>query len=198
MSSAPTNRKESSAAAAAASAADKEEKAQSAADPSNKVSKGNDTSFQQYYNQFLQKYPLLQQWKSRKAFLDAQGHFLLVLLVAYCINSWPVRYPREQNHNEFLFWFMTLVVMGGAALTTLKVEKSKRGVQLLSRAQTEEWKGWMQFIFIMVSIFLLQQAIGYFAICCSLCKQFYDFSTTTIAIAVFTMKFVCWSVPMFG
>jgi hypothetical protein len=38
-----------------------------------------------------------------------------------------------------------------AALLTLKHDEnsSSRGIQLLSRAQTEEWKGWMQTAFIL-------------------------------------------------
>ena len=34
----------------------------------------------------------------------------------------------------------------------------KRGVQLLSRAQTEEWKGWMQFAFIMYHYYRMYSA----------------------------------------
>lgn len=138
-----TNRKESSSTPVAAAAVTSE------ADPANKDSKANDGPLTVYYQQFLQKFPLLQHWKSRRVFLEAQGHFILVLVMAYCINNWPVSYPREQNHNEFLFWVMTIAVMGGSAYTTLQHKPNKRGVQLLSRAQTEEWKGWMQFVFIM-------------------------------------------------
>jgi len=46
---------------------------------------------------------------------------------------------------------MVLVMLGGA-IYTMKHEPGTRGVQLLSRDQTEEWKGWMQFVFIMVCI----------------------------------------------
>lgn len=140
-----TNRKESSSTAAAVVPANG-----ASLDPSSKASKSNNP-FQQQCNAVLQRFPLLQQWQSRKAFLEAQGHFILVLLVAYCVNNWPVSYARELNHSNFMFWFMSIVVMGGVAYSTLKHETNKRGVQLLSRAQTEEWKGWMQFAFIMVS-----------------------------------------------
>ncbi|CAB9528157.1 REDUCED WALL ACETYLATION [Seminavis robusta] len=99
-------------------------------------------------HRFLQRNPLLNQWKSRRAFVSAQGHMLGILLVAIIVNNWPVSYPREDNHSEPMFWFMVLL-MGGATAYTLKHKPGTRGVQLLSRAQTEEWKGWMQFIFIM-------------------------------------------------
>ena len=71
----------------------------------------------------------------------------------HIINNWPISYPREENHNEYLFWALVLV-MGGVAYYTRQHEPSQqRGgkIQLLSRDQTEEWKGWMQFVFIMVS-----------------------------------------------
>ena len=101
-------------------------------------------------DQFLSKSPLLQQWKSRRPFLQAQGQVLMVLVVALIVNNWPVSYPRENNHSDFMFWTMTLAMIG-AAFYTLKHEKGRSNrVQLLSRAQTEEWKGWMQFVFIMV------------------------------------------------
>lgn len=97
---------------------------------------------------FLQKSPLLQQWKGRRNFLVAQGQILVVLVVAYIINNWPVSYPRNDNHSDFMFWTMTLACVG-LAYVTLEHKAGTRGVQLLSRAQTEEWKGWMQFVFIM-------------------------------------------------
>ena len=100
-------------------------------------------------NQFLAKYPVIAQWKSRRAFMTAQYQVFAILGVAYIINKWPISYPREDNHNEYLFWAL-VAAMGGVAYYTRKHEPSSRGVQLLSRDQTEEWKGWMQFVFIMV------------------------------------------------
>jgi 10 TM Acyl Transferase domain found in Cas1p len=92
-------------------------------------------------------------WKGRKDFLVAQGQVGVVLAVAYVGNHWPVTYPRNDNHKPLMFWVMNaaLVVAG---LATLKHDPhgSARGVQLLSRPQTEEWKGWMQWAFIMVCV----------------------------------------------
>jgi len=92
----------------------------------------------------------LQQWKSRKEFVMAQVQVAVILVIAYIGNNWPVSYPRNDNHDPTMFWVMN----GGlfiAFLATLKHDKeaSSRGVQLLSRPQTEEWKGWMQWAFIM-------------------------------------------------
>jgi hypothetical protein len=53
--------------------------------------------------------------------------------------------------NMTMFWVSNGLLFI-AAMLTMKHDPngSARGVQLLSRPQTEEWKGWMQFAFIMV------------------------------------------------
>ena len=93
----------------------------------------------------------LNHWKTRKDFLIAQGSIAIVLLVAYVGNNWPHTYHRNENHNPQMFWIMN-TVLAIAAIASLKHDAngSARGVQLLSRPQTEEWKGWMQWAFIMV------------------------------------------------
>jgi hypothetical protein len=93
-----------------------------------------------------------QNWPGKMDFLKAQGQVAIVLVVAAIGNMWPVAYQRNENHNPTAFWVMNAVLVA-AALFTLKHDKegSARGVQLLSRPQTEEWKGWMQWMFIMVS-----------------------------------------------
>jgi len=89
-------------------------------------------------------------WKSGKDFLLAQAQVLVVLTIAYVGNNWPNSYPRNDNENPMMFWVMNGVLLV-AGLCTLHHDKngSARGVQLLSRGQTEEWKGWMQWAFIM-------------------------------------------------
>lgn len=92
----------------------------------------------------------LQKWKSRKDFAMAQVQVAVILVIAYIGNNWPVSYPRNDNHDPTMFWVMNAGLFI-AFLATLKHDKkaSIRGVQLLSRPQTEEWKGWMQWAFIM-------------------------------------------------
>ena len=94
---------------------------------------------------------LMKHWKGRKEFLSAQGQVAVILLVAFVGNNWPKSYHRNENHNPPMFWVMNALLLV-AAIATLKHDSnaSSRGVQLLSRSQTEEWKGWMQWAFIMV------------------------------------------------
>jgi hypothetical protein len=90
-------------------------------------------------------------WKGRDDFLSAQGQVVAVLLIAYIGNNWEPSYPRNDNHSMPMFWTMNGLILI-AALATMKHDPdgSARGIQLLSRHQTEEWKGWMQWAFIMV------------------------------------------------
>ena len=69
----------------------------------------------------------------------------LILVVSHVLNHWPSSFPRNENQNPDLFWSgMIITVL--AALTTLK--KSEKD-QVLSRDQTNEWKGFMQIAFIL-------------------------------------------------
>ena len=91
-------------------------------------------------------------WSSKNDFLLAQAKIAVILIVAYLGNVWEPSYDRNKNHDMFTFWFMNILILI-VGIFTLKHDAtaSSRGVQLLSRAQTEEWKGWMQWAFIMVS-----------------------------------------------
>ena len=91
---------------------------------------------------------ICQDWKGAKECGKAQLQMMIVLIVAYTGNNWPVSYPRNDNHNPTMFWVMNAILLT-AALASMKLEPTTRNIQLLSRAQTEEWKGWMQFAFIM-------------------------------------------------
>jgi hypothetical protein len=90
------------------------------------------------------------QWPGKRDFLQAQAQVAGVLVVAWIGNNWSPSYDRNENHDMTMFW-VTLGLLFIAAMLTLKHDPngSARGVQLLSRPQTEEWKGWMQFAFIM-------------------------------------------------
>lgn len=89
-------------------------------------------------------------WKSGKDFALAQVQVAVILGIAYIGNNWSSTYPRNDNHDPRMFWVMN-GALAVAALVTLKHDPkaADRGVQLLSRPQTEEFKGWMQWAFVM-------------------------------------------------
>jgi 10 TM Acyl Transferase domain found in Cas1p len=90
-------------------------------------------------------------WPGRREFLKAQAQIAVILVIAAFGNKWEPSYDRNGNHDIFTFWLMNGLILA-AGIFTLKHDAngSARGVQLLSRPQTEEWKGWMQWAFIMV------------------------------------------------
>lgn len=95
---------------------------------------------------------IVEDWKGKKEFLTAQIKVVLILLFARFGDRWEPSYPRNENHNMTLFWAGHVVLLLAAAATwthTPPRDPTSARVTLLSRPQTEEWKGWMQFAFIM-------------------------------------------------
>ncbi len=91
-------------------------------------------------------------WTGKKDFFQAQLKVALVLAVARIGDRWEPSYPRNDNHNMTLFWAFHAILLILAVATWTHVpprDPSSDRVTLLSRPQTEEWKGWMQFAFIM-------------------------------------------------
>ena len=102
--------------------------------------------------------------------------FGLILLYSYICEHHPP-YPHDEktyDRDEFLFWtILVVVIAGGHSLKkNVDIRKNatkhklrgtvKQGVQdsrdkdenspdnaILNRYQTEEWKGWMQFMFLL-------------------------------------------------
>lgn len=93
-----------------------------------------------------------QAWSGNVEFLKAQGQVILVLIIAYIGNNWPYSYPRNDNHNYFMFWLMNFALLVAALCTMEHIPNTRNSLQILSRSQTEEWKGWMQWAFIMVRL----------------------------------------------
>jgi hypothetical protein len=100
-----------------------------------------------------------------------------------------------------MFWVMNGLLFI-AAMLTMKHDPngSARGVQLLSRPQTEEWKGWMQFAFIMVRYSLYVRPLVLLRCIVSYTEFAFAFvsSITTIGLTVCTTLFVSLFRPMFG
>jgi len=93
-------------------------------------------------------------WTNGKEFILSQAKVILILAFAYFCDQWEPSYPRNENHNMPLFWVCHAVLAIVTFMTWERVppRDSNGGsirVTPLSRCQTEEWKGWMQFAFIM-------------------------------------------------
>jgi hypothetical protein len=90
------------------------------------------------------------QWlgRSRAEWVDVLRHVLSlggVLCFAYVAEHTPLlaRIDKTYSGDFFLFGAGLLLV---AALATVR---KSRGSEVLNRDQSEEWKGWMQFLFVM-------------------------------------------------
>ena len=73
----------------------------------------------------------------------------LVLLLTYiCENHWIFDHSGKEYSRD-LFFFVLIIFFGYAFYTI----QPNHDLTLLSREQTEEWKGWMQFIFLLYHYF---------------------------------------------
>jgi len=106
----------------------------------------------------------LETWKGRKEFALAQIKVAAILLIAWMGDNYPKSYPRNENHNMNLFWIGHAILLVATIATwkhTPPRDPSSTRVTLLSRPQTEEWKGWMQFAFIMYHYYRAWSAYNY-------------------------------------
>ncbi|EKX36256.1 hypothetical protein GUITHDRAFT_79030, partial [Guillardia theta CCMP2712] len=69
----------------------------------------------------------------------------LILLFTYQSEYYPVFPHLAKEHDMDMFWFATLLFL---AYSFTRWQKSRTD-DLLGREQTEEWKGWMQFMFLL-------------------------------------------------
>lgn len=92
---------------------------------------------------------------------DARGtlhnmfEFGTIMAFFYACDRTGLFWESEKSYSRdvFLFIFLVLVLVAGA--TSLR---SVRAPQLLNRAQTEEWKGWMQVLFLLYHYFEAREA----------------------------------------
>jgi len=94
-----------------------------------------------------------------KKFALAQLQLALILSIAFLGDRFEPSYPRNDNHNITLFWILHAILLL-ATICTWK-HKPRDKVTLLSREQTEEWKGWMQFSFIMYHYYRARPAYNW-------------------------------------
>ncbi|KAH7279067.1 hypothetical protein KP509_37G004000 [Ceratopteris richardii] len=90
--------------------------------------------------------------------LRAMSEFISLLLYYFICDRTNLFGETSKNYNRDLFLFLYLLLICASAITSLKkhVEKtvaSNKTILYLNRHQTEEWKGWMQVLFLLYHYF---------------------------------------------
>eukprot|EP00249_Psilotum_nudum_P012563 c23855_g1_i1 orf=689-2320(+) len=90
--------------------------------------------------------------------IRAMSEFAALLVYFYVCDRTNVFGETKKNYNRDLFLFLYLLLIIVSFITSLKrhVEKSMssgKSVLYLNRHQTEEWRGWMQVLFLMYHYF---------------------------------------------
>ncbi|KAH7351584.1 hypothetical protein KP509_19G004200 [Ceratopteris richardii] len=90
--------------------------------------------------------------------LKAMSEFIALLFYYFLCDRTNVFGETTKTYSRDLFLFLYLLLICTSALTSLKkhVEKSvasNKSVLYLNRHQTEEWKGWMQVLFLLYHYF---------------------------------------------
>ncbi|KAJ3699732.1 hypothetical protein LUZ61_003437 [Rhynchospora tenuis] len=90
--------------------------------------------------------------------LRAISEFGAFLLYFYICDRTSLLGESTKNYNRDLFLFLYFLLIIVAAMTSFKVHQDKsaftgKSTLYLNRHQTEEWKGWMQVLFLMYHYF---------------------------------------------
>eukprot|EP00903_Cladosiphon_okamuranus_P018236 g16775.t1 len=93
--------------------------------------------------------PLSRTVTSVRALSGELARLGLIITFAYMCENHPLFAHSKKVHDMDMFWCVALMLLVSSALN---VRKSKGG-DVLNREQTEEWKGWMQFMFLMYHYF---------------------------------------------
>ena len=80
-------------------------------------------------------------------FLSLWTELGFILLYVWMCERWPAFDHGDKTISSFVFWLCTLVYIL-LAVCTWSFNNNKTDDSLLNREQTEEWKGWMQFMFL--------------------------------------------------
>lgn len=90
--------------------------------------------------------------------LRAMSEFGILLLYYYICDRTNLFGDSTKNFNRDLFLFLYFLLIIVAAVTSFKIHHDKspfsgKSLLYLNRHQTEEWKGWMQVLFLMYHYF---------------------------------------------
>ncbi|XP_073028922.1 protein REDUCED WALL ACETYLATION 4-like isoform X1 [Primulina eburnea] len=90
--------------------------------------------------------------------LRAMSEFGALLIHFYICDRTNLFGESKKNYNRDLFLFLYFLLIMVSAITSFKIHNDKspfsgKTIMYLNRHQTEEWKGWMQVLFLMYHYF---------------------------------------------
>jgi hypothetical protein len=93
-----------------------------------------------------------------RAMLRAMSEFGIVLVYYYICDRTSIFPETTKIYNRDLFLFLYALLIIASALTSFKRHTDKsafsgKSIMYLNRHQTEEWRGWMQVLFLMYHYF---------------------------------------------
>ncbi|XP_008797506.1 protein REDUCED WALL ACETYLATION 3 [Phoenix dactylifera] len=93
-----------------------------------------------------------------RAILRAMSEFGMTLAYFYICDRTNLFSESKKNYSRDLFLFLYILLIIASAMTSLKKHHDKsafsgKAILYLNRHQTEEWKGWMQVLFLMYHYF---------------------------------------------
>lgn len=102
--------------------------------------------------------------------LRAASELGLLLAYFYICDRTDIFGTATKSYNRDLFFFLLLLLIIVSAITTFKIHLDKspfsvKPLLFLNRHQTEEWKGWMQVIFLMYHYFNAREIYNVGRVC---------------------------------
>uniref|UniRef100_A0A1D1Y8M1 CAS1 domain-containing protein 1 n=1 Tax=Anthurium amnicola TaxID=1678845 RepID=A0A1D1Y8M1_9ARAE len=93
-----------------------------------------------------------------RAILRSMSEFGSILVYFYICDRTNIFSQSTKNYSRDLFLFLYILLIIASAMTSLKKHHDKsafsgKSLLYLNRHQTEEWKGWMQVLFLMYHYF---------------------------------------------
>ena len=98
--------------------------------------------------------PLSRRLENVRDLLESTGLFGCILACCYVCEHHPP-FPHGEKEHSFHLFLVSFLVFMVAALTTVKPCTDPSP---LNRDQTEEWKGWMQYLFLAYHYFAVKEA----------------------------------------
>ncbi|XP_008443618.2 protein REDUCED WALL ACETYLATION 2-like [Cucumis melo] len=102
--------------------------------------------------------------------LRAASEFGLLLAYFYICDRTDIFGTSKKSYNRDLFIFLLLLLIIVSTVTSFKIHLDKspfsvKPILFLNRHQTEEWKGWMQVIFLMYHYFAAREIYNMGRVC---------------------------------